>query len=81
MMLAFNRDMQLPNDDVDMLTPCIECGATLALGTSEAFATDDETLLCWACATRRGGVFDAAQDRWVVPPNVGDLPDERRVYR
>jgi hypothetical protein len=40
----------------------------------------DDAFLCLECALKRGGVFDEDTDRWVVPPDVEDLSDERRPH-
>lgn len=66
-----------PEDD---LADCLDCGATMAPGPDRAFALSAETFLCFACAQRRGGVYDAAPDRWTRAPDVADEPDERRPH-
>lgn len=62
------------------LMDCIDCGATVAPGADRAFAITDEMVLCHACATRRGGQYDEMHDRWLVPPRLDGLPDERRPH-
>lgn len=61
------------------LVECLDCGATIA-STDCAYAITDETFLCFSCAVRKGGVYDADHDRWTVAPNVSDEPDERRPH-
>lgn len=51
---------------------CADCGQPL-LQTDPFCALDEALDLCWTCAIRRGGRFDADQDRWSVLPDVGDL--------
>jgi recombinational DNA repair protein (RecF pathway) len=62
------------------LTDCCDCGATIVPATDRAFALNDNEFLCFDCAVRRGGAFDAAQERWTVPPDVANVPDERRAH-
>jgi hypothetical protein len=62
------------------LVECCDCGATLSGETDRPFAMSDDDFLCFECAVRRGGVFDTMQERWIVSPNVADLPDERRAH-
>jgi hypothetical protein len=71
-----NRSM----DDWNDSSTCIDCGATLWPDVGRAFATGPDSYLCFACAERRGGVYDASQDRWSVAPDVDALPDERRPH-
>lgn len=61
-------------------TGCSECGAQLSPERNRAFACSPETYLCFACAEARGGVYDAQQDRWIVPPDAAGLDDERRPH-
>ncbi len=59
---------------------CIDCGAELWPDRDRAFPSGPETYLCFDCAERRGGVYDADEDRWTVPPDATGLPDERRPH-
>jgi hypothetical protein len=61
-------------------TTCIDCGAPIWPEADRAFASAPGVYLCFACAERRGGVYDAAQDRWVTAPDVSGLYDERRLH-
>ncbi len=71
----------LPNIDESIeTTTCVGCGAELSPETDRAFATGPDTFLCFACATQSGGVYDADQDRWTVPPDVSGIADERRPH-
>lgn len=58
--------------------PCASCGEVISPATDGGFAYGTQGVLCWECAIRRGGSYDADQDRWTTPPDVSDLPDERR---
>jgi hypothetical protein len=70
-----NRD-----DWVEEQTTCLECGEAIWPEKDRAFAASPESYLCFECAERRGGVYDAQQDRWTTPPDVTDLADERRPH-
>jgi hypothetical protein len=65
--------------DEAMMT-CTECGTDVGLDESHSFSGGGGVTLCWACAVKRGGVFDEKQERWRVPPRTADLPDERRPH-
>ncbi len=67
-------------DERDEHEVCIECGAEIEPDIDRSFACAPDELLCFACAERRGGVYDERQDRWVLPPDVTGLPDERRPH-
>jgi len=65
----------------DEATFCTDCGRDIGVDASQYFESgEDGVSLCWECALKRGGVFDAKQDRWIQPPDVSDLPDERRPH-
>jgi hypothetical protein len=49
-------------------TSCCDCGAEIWPEVDRAFACATGTYLCFACAERRGGVYDANEDRWLAPP-------------
>jgi hypothetical protein len=60
--------------------PCCACGASLWPDVDRGFACSPDAYLCFQCAEERGGVYDAQEDRWVVPPDVSGLPEERRAH-
>lgn len=72
--------MIMSGDDLGEMAICCECAAPIDAATSRAYVCSPETLLCFTCAERRGGVYEAVQDRWVIPPDVSGLPDERRAH-
>jgi hypothetical protein len=51
---------------------CVDCGAEIRPGPDPTFALG-AGVLCLDCALRRGGRYDAEQDRWVTEPDFGDL--------
>jgi hypothetical protein len=55
---------------------CIGCGEVLAPQRERGFAIDADAVLCAECATRRGGSYDDAQERWVAAPRIDDLRRE-----
>ncbi len=64
----------------ETLVECWACGASIAPEIDRAFAISDDAFLCFECALERGGKFNDEEDRWTLPPNVADLPDERRPH-
>jgi len=67
-------------DQDEELTTCVDCGTALLGGPDQSYACGPGAYLCFACAERRGGVFDAHEDRWTRPPDVSGIPDERRPH-
>lgn len=68
-------------EDLEQLT-CIECGATIAeedAAAARVFALTPEVILCHACAMRRGGVYDDAEDKWKIAPRLEGVATEQRV--
>jgi hypothetical protein len=55
---------------------CSQCGTRIHAGTEGAFGFGDENVLCRACATARGGRYDAERDEWDVAPDLTGLRDE-----
>ena len=70
----------MEREESDELTECADCGSEIAKATDEAFAFGEIGFLCIDCSIRRGGVYDADQDRWTRAPEVSDLWDERRPH-
>jgi hypothetical protein len=52
---------------------CADCGALVDLAGARTFAFGEQSLLCWSCAIRRGGRYDAGREAWSTPPSVADL--------
>lgn len=57
----------------DELIECELCEAVLDPDVDRVFHISDDLVLCPACASVRGGVYDEELDSWVRPPDVGDL--------
>lgn len=55
------------------LSTCADCGATMRAEAQEGFTFGTRGVLCLECAARRGGSYDAQQDRWTVAPDLEGL--------
>ena len=53
-----------------------QCGDPIDGDVERGFAFGAEYVLCWRCATERGGIYDGDQESWMVPPEVADLIDD-----
>ena len=67
----------MESNEFEELTECCSCGAPLGGTEHDAFRVDD-ALVCYDCAVRRGGLYDTRQGRWVMEPDVSDLPQGHR---
>lgn len=47
---------------------CVACGADVLPETDRVFAVGEDAVLCYACASARGGVYDEVEDRWSPAP-------------
>jgi hypothetical protein len=63
------------HDELDL---CVDCGSELRASHDHGFWFGTTGVLCAACASRRGGRYDADRDAWVVVPDYGDLEAEFR---
>lgn len=52
---------------------CSDCGAVIAAGAERGFLFGSDGVLCWECALRRGGAYDARHECWTRSPRVDDL--------
>jgi hypothetical protein len=59
------------------LVDCLSCGAEVSLGVDRVFAVTEDAALCFACATKRGGTYSEAHDRWTKAPSLSGLRDIR----
>jgi hypothetical protein len=55
---------------------CSECGAEVHVSRDRAYAVDADRVLCFACATKRGGAYDEHRDLWVEAPDLAGLGEE-----
>ena len=54
------------------LVRCVACAVDFVTGADPSYAFG-ASALCWDCAIRRGGVYDADADSWTEAPSVSDL--------
>ncbi|HEU4430568.1 MAG TPA: hypothetical protein VFT98_17535 [Myxococcota bacterium] len=52
---------------------CSDCGAEIHVARDRSYAFGAESVLCFACAVRRGGSYDEERDVWRQAPELGDL--------
>lgn len=60
-------------EEMEDLVACADCGAQISRAAERGFAFGEAEVLCFACAERRGGRYDAEEDRWTRPPSLADL--------
>lgn len=51
---------------------CAACNSEIST-VDRVYMFGLESLLCFECALKRHGVYDEADDRWIVAPVVEDL--------
>ncbi|MEW5852050.1 MAG: hypothetical protein AB2A00_24895 [Myxococcota bacterium] len=49
---------------------CEDCRQTVTPPQDPVYRLGEDAFLCLQCATRRGGVYNADEDRWVVEPSL-----------
>jgi hypothetical protein len=59
--------------------PCADCGTTVFRSSDLNYPFDDQ-ILCWQCAVRRGGKYDAIYERWTLCPELSELMEPRRMH-
>ena len=57
----------------DEVFTCVACGALFDPDVQRGFPIEEDTVLCAACAVRRGGVYDEERDEWTRPPDISGL--------
>jgi hypothetical protein len=67
-------------EEVDELARCVECDSEVA-PTDRIFAIGDQSLLCYSCAVRRGGVYDERYDRWATEPVLEAMSSAEAIGR
>ena len=68
--------------ETEQYANCSDCGATIDPGADRGFLFGADGVLCWGCAERRGGSYDARRECWSRPPRIDDLlpSHERERY-
>ncbi|MEI8254707.1 MAG: hypothetical protein WCJ30_03455 [Deltaproteobacteria bacterium] len=67
--------------EAGQIEQCRACGAELVSGRDREYVYSEEGEICFDCAIRRGGEYDALHDRWVKSPDVVDLIEREREPR
>ena len=62
------------------LIDCSSCGAEVSLGADRVFVLSEDTALCFACAVKRGGLYDEAHDTWKRAPDLKGLEGSQPDY-
>jgi len=60
-------------EELEDQASCAECGAVISRAAERGFAFGEAEVLCFACAERRGGSYDAEEDRWTQAPSLAGL--------
>ena len=68
-------------EEFESLAECADCGRTIDPALDFVFAMADDAFLCFDCAISRGGLYDAEEERWVVPPDVLPERPAQRAHR
>ena len=55
--------------EADELESCSDCGVEVQVARDRAYAFGGGAL-CYACAMRRGGIYDELHDVWTSAPDV-----------
>jgi hypothetical protein len=55
------------------LVHCLDCGEEISLALDRAFACEDDAGICFACAIKRGGIYDETHDTWTHAPDITGL--------
>jgi hypothetical protein len=62
-------------EEFEQQTECAGCGTAISTSADRGYTYGSQSVLCFECALARGGIYDADQDRWVIAPEVADLPE------
>ncbi len=54
---------------------CAACGSAVDTRAS-AYVYGADGALCFDCAVKRGGAYNAGEDHWYRVPDVSDLPSD-----
>lgn len=55
------------------LASCAVCGAEISVQSDRSYVAGPRTILCYACAARRGGVYDEGRDQWIEGADLSGL--------
>ncbi len=65
--------MQGDDEEREIASACADCGELIEPGGARSYEFGEQSQLCWACAVRRGGSYDARHERWVKKPSTANL--------
>lgn len=68
----------MEEDELNELQNCADCDAAIDPRLDRAYVLNEDLCLCFACAVRRGGKYDALHETWTTAPDVSGEPDARR---
>ena len=66
-------DRDLGAEEADLASSCTDCGALIDPDGARSFTFGEQGVLCWSCAIRRGGSYDAKRERWTTKPSTANL--------
>jgi hypothetical protein len=58
---------------------CLACGEEVSLGVGRVYAVTEDSVLCFACAIKRGGSYNEAHDEWTKAPDIAGLTQSADV--
>ena len=70
---GYDAVMQDEEDEREIASACADCGEGIEPGGARSYGFGEQSQLCWACAIKRGGSYDARQERWTTKPSTADL--------
>lgn len=59
-------------DEREIASACADCGELIPSGI-RSYEFGEQSQLCWSCAIRRGGSYDAKHERWTTNPSTDNL--------
>lgn len=59
-------------DEREIACACADCGESIPGGV-RSYEFGEQSALCWACAVKRGGSYDAKRERWTTKPSTANL--------
>jgi hypothetical protein len=66
----------MERERLDEVVACSCCGGTVDLGPDLAYEFGEDQVVCFECALRAGGRYDAATERWTKPPAIEGLRED-----
>ena len=60
-------------DEREVASACADCGEPIEPRGARSYEFGEQSQLCWSCAIRRGGSYDAKHERWTTKPSTANL--------